>query len=65
MLVIIILLIATKKLNDLMQQTILNTDDVNYVNSLGWVAAWILCAFNALSFLMMILDYVFDLIDYL
>ncbi len=65
MLVIIILLIATKKLNYLMQQTILNTDDVNYVNSLGWAAAWILCAFNVLSFLMMILDYVFDLIDYL
>ncbi len=63
MLVIIILLIATKKLNDLMQQTILNTDDVNYVNSLGWAAAWTLCAFNALSLLMMILDYIFDLID--
>jgi hypothetical protein len=63
MVVVIILLIATKKLNDLMQQTILNNDDVNYVNSLGWAAAWTLCAFNALSLLMMILDYIFDLID--
>ncbi len=65
MVVIIILLIATNKLNDLMQQTVLNNDDVNYLNSLGWAAAWVLCAFNALSLLMMILDYIFDLIDYL
>jgi hypothetical protein len=43
----------------------LNDDDVNYVNNLGWVAAWMLCAFNALYFLMMILDLIFDLIDYL
>jgi hypothetical protein len=48
-----------------MQETILNNNDVNYVNSLGWAAAWTLCAFNALSLLMMILDYIFDLIDYL
>jgi hypothetical protein len=48
-----------------MQQTILNNDDVNYVNSFGWAAAWTLCAFNALSLLMMILDYIFDLIEYL
>jgi flagellar biosynthesis protein FlhB len=65
MVVIIILLIATNKLNDLMQQSILNNDDVSYVNSLGWAAAWTLCIFNALSLLMMILDYIFDLIDYL
>ncbi len=65
MVVIIILLIATNKLKDLMQQSILNNDDVNYVNSLGWVAAWTLCAFNALSLLMMILDYIFDLLEYL
>ncbi len=65
MVVIIILLIVTNKLNDLMQQSILNNDDVNYVNSLGWAAAWMLCIFNALSLLMMILDYIFDLIDYL
>jgi hypothetical protein len=38
---------------------------VNYVNSLGWAAAWTLCAFNAFSLLMLILDYIFDLIDYL
>ncbi len=65
MVVIIILLIATNKLQDLMQQAILNNNDVNYVNSLGWAAAWTLCAFNALSLLMMIVDYIFDLIDYL
>lgn len=65
MIVIIILLIATNKLQDLMQQSILNNDDVNYVNSIGWAAAWALCAFNALSLLMMILDYIFDFIDYL
>jgi hypothetical protein len=65
MVVIIILLIATNKLQDLMQETILNNDDVNYVNSLGWAAAWTLCAFNALSLLMMTLDYIFDFIDYL
>ncbi len=65
MIVIIILLITTNKLQDLMQETILNNNDVNYVNSLGWAAAWTLCAFNALSLLMMILDYIFDLIDYL
>jgi hypothetical protein len=61
--VIILLLIATNKLQDLLQESILNNDDVNYVNSLGWAAAWTLCAFNALSLLMMILDYIFDLID--
>ncbi len=65
MVVIIILLIATNKLQDLMQQSVLSNDDVNYVNSLGWAAAWTLCAFNVLSLLMMILDYIFDLIDYL
>ena len=65
MVVIIILLIATNKLEDLMQQGVLNNNDVNYVNSLGWAAAWTLCAFNALSLLMMILDYIFDFIDYL
>jgi hypothetical protein len=65
MVVIIILLIATNKLQDLMQQTIIDSDDANYVNSLGWAAAWTLCAFNVLSLLMMILDYIFDLIDYL
>ncbi len=65
MIVIIIILIATNKLQDLMQQTILNSDDVSYVNSLGWAAAWTLCAFNALSLLMMIFDYIFDFIDYL
>ncbi len=65
MVVIIILLIATNKLQDLMQETILNNDDVNYVNSLGWAAAWTLCSFNALSLLMMIVDYIFDLIHYL
>jgi hypothetical protein len=43
----------------------LNQDDVNYTNSLGWVAAGMLCAFNALSFVLMITDYIFDLIDYL
>ncbi len=48
-----------------MQQTILNQDDVNDLNSLGWVAAWTLCTFNALSFIMMLMDYIFDLIDYL
>ncbi len=48
-----------------MQQSILNSNDVSYVNSLGWAAAWTLCAFNALSLLMMIFDYIFDLIDYL
>jgi hypothetical protein len=58
-------LIATNKLQDLMQETILNNEDVNYVNSLGWAAAWTLCAFNVLSLFMMILDYIFDLIDYL
>jgi flagellar biosynthesis protein FlhB len=63
--VIILLLITTNKLQDLMQESILNNDDVNYVNSLGWAAAWTLCAFNALSLLMMILDYIFDFIDYL
>ncbi len=62
---IIILLIATNKLQDLMQETILNNDDVNYVNSLGWAAALILCLFNVLSLLMTILDYIFDFIDYL
>ncbi len=65
MVVIIMLLIATNKLQDLMQETILNNEDVNYVNSLGWAAAWTLCAFNVLSLFMMILDYIFDLIDYL
>ncbi len=65
MVVIIILLIATNKLQDLMQQTVLNNDDVNYVNSLGWAAAWTLCAFNVLSLLMMIIDHIFDLFDYL
>jgi hypothetical protein len=65
MVVIIMLLIATSKLQELMQETILNNDDVNYVNSLGWAGAWTLCAFNALSLLMMILDYIFDFIDYL
>ncbi len=65
MVVLIMLLIATNKLQDLMQQTILNNDDVNYVNSLGWAAAWTLCIFNAFSLLMMILDYIFDLIEYL
>jgi hypothetical protein len=65
MAVLIMLLIATNKLQDLMQQTILNNDDVNYVNSLGWAAAWTLCIFNAFSLLMMILDYIFDLIEYL
>jgi hypothetical protein len=48
-----------------MQETVLNADDVNYVNSLGWAAAWILCAFNALCLLIILLDYTFDLIDYL
>jgi hypothetical protein len=47
-----------------MQESVLNSEDVNYVNSLGWAAAWILCAFNGLYFVMMILDYVFDLFDY-
>ncbi len=65
MVLIIMLLIATNKLQALMQQSILNNDDVNYINSLGWAAAWTLCIFNALSLLMMILDYIFDLIDYL
>ncbi len=65
MVVIIMLLITTNKLQDLMQQTILNNDDVNYVNSLGWAAAWTLCIFNAFSLLMMILDYIFDFIEYL
>jgi flagellar biosynthesis protein FlhB len=63
--VIILLLIATNKLQYLMQESILNNDDVNYVNSLGWAAAWTLCAFNALSLLMIIIDYIFDFIDYL
>ncbi len=63
--VTILLFYATNKLQDLMQQSILNNDDVNYVNSLGWAAAWTLCTFNVLSLLMMILDYIFDLIDYL
>ncbi len=48
-----------------MQQSILKNNDVNYVNSLGWAAAWTLCIFNVLSLLMMILDYIFDLIEYL
>jgi len=65
MVVIIILLIVTNKLEDLMQQGVLNNNDVNYVNSLGWAAAWTLCAFNALSLVMMILDYIFDFIDYI
>jgi hypothetical protein len=65
MVVIIILLIATNKLQDLMQEPVLNNDDVNYVNSLGWAAAWMLCVFNVLSLLMMIIDYIFDFIDYL
>ncbi len=63
--VTILILIATNKLQDLMKQVILNNDDVNYVNSLGWAAAWTLCAFNVLSLLMMILDYIFDFIDYI
>ncbi len=65
MAVIILLLIATNKLQDLLQESILNNDDVNYVNSLGWAAAWTLCAFNVLSLLMMVVDYIFDFIDYL
>ncbi len=48
-----------------MQETVLNADDVNYVNSLGWAAAWILCAFNILCLMITLLDYIFDLIDYL
>jgi hypothetical protein len=48
-----------------MQESILNEDGVNYVNSLGWAAAWILCAFNALCLLIILLDYIFDLLDYL
>jgi hypothetical protein len=62
---LIILLITTNKLQVLTQESLLNQDDVNYVNSLGWVAAWILCAFNGLCLLMMIMDYAFDLIGYL
>jgi hypothetical protein len=48
-----------------MQESVLNADDVNYVNSLGWAAAWILCAFNILCLLIILFDYTFDLIDYL
>jgi hypothetical protein len=63
--VLLILLVATNKLSQLMQESALNDDDVNYVNILGWAAAWILCVFNALSFLMIILDYIFDFANYL
>ncbi len=48
-----------------MQESILNADDVNYVNSLGWAAAWLLCSFNAFCFLIILLDYIFELLDYL
>ncbi len=48
-----------------MQESVLNANDVNDVNSLGWAAAWILCAFNILCLLMILLDYTFYLIDYL
>jgi hypothetical protein len=48
-----------------MQESVLKADDVNYVNSLGWAAAWVLCAFNALCLVINLLDYIFDLIDYL
>jgi hypothetical protein len=41
-----------------------NNDDVNYVYSLGWAAAWTLCAFNGLSLIMMLADYIFDFIDF-
>ncbi len=34
-------------------------------NSLGWAAAWILCAFNGFYFLETILDYLYNLIDLL
>ncbi len=47
-----------------MQQTILNNDDVNYVNYLGWAAALTLCIFNILSLLMMMLDYILNFMDY-
>jgi hypothetical protein len=47
-----------------MQESVLNADDVNYVNSLGWAAAGILCAFNALYLLMILVDFTVDLIDY-
>jgi hypothetical protein len=58
-------LTATNKLQKLTEQTILSDADVNYVNNLGWAAGWMLCTFNALYFLFMLLDYIFDLIDYL
>ncbi len=48
-----------------MQESVLNTDDVNYVNSLGWAAAWILCGFNMLCLQIILLDYTFDLVDYI
>ncbi len=62
---VIILLIVTNKFQQMMDQAILNIDDVNYVNSLGWAASWILCVFNALFFIIMLLDYLFTLQDYL
>ncbi len=48
-----------------MQQSVLNQNDVNYVNSLGWAAAWALCAFNGLGFFMIAADYIFDFVEFL
>ncbi len=62
--VLILLLIVTNKLSQMMQESVLNVDDVKYVNSLGWAAAWVLCTFNAFCFLMILLDYVFDYKEY-
>jgi type III secretory pathway component EscU len=62
---VIILLTVTNKFQQMMDYAILNIDDVNYVNSLGWAASWILCVFNVLFFIITLLDYLFTLLDHL
>ncbi len=59
-----ILIAVTNKLQKLLAQTIIDESDANKINSLGWIAVYILLIFNLLSFSITIIDYVYIFITY-
>ncbi len=48
-----------------MSEVVISDDsEALYINQLGWAAGYLLCIFNLLSLIQMLLDYVFHFVNY-